>query len=506
MAVFAADSEGRLRYRLPLVTYTNTLEPVAHTLWMSPQVEAVTGYTPAEWVGRPGFFEAILHPDDRASVVEEMRRSREQLLPFSRDYRLRSRDERDVWVHDESVPVLDQAERPEFIQGYFVDITERKQLEEALRQSQKTEALGRLATGIAHDFNNFLVAIAGSAELATRALEPGHAAARLLATISEVAQSAQRLTRQLLAFSRRQDLSPETLDLSDIVRSVESMLGHLAGPGIPIELDLADEIAVHADLGQLEQVLVNLVTNARDAAPDVIGIETSRTAIDRGAESERLHLPPGEYAVLAVRDTGNGIDAETAARMFDPFFTTKPRDAGTGLGLSTVHGIVRQSGGAIDVSTTPGAGTTFRILLPLARTDAPSVQSPVPTAPPATPGVGGETILVVEDEPSVRGVVTAMLEQEGFSVLAAATPDEAAELGARPDLVLADLTLQGEDGQEIAARICALQPDDVAVVFMSGVVCPELDPRAAFIQKPFTSAELIRAVRAALAASRKPRR
>ena len=367
MAVFAADTQGRLRFRLPLVTYTNAYESGSHTLWMSPQVESVTGYRPDEWVGNPGFFETIVHPADRPTVLEDMRISRERLQPFSRDYRVRNRDGEEVWIHDESVPVLDPEGQPEFIQGYFVDITERKQLEHALRHAQKVEAVGRLAAGIAHDFNNLLTAIGGYAELATRAVGDGHPARRPLGEIGQVVQRAMRLTRQLLAFSRNQELKPELVDLAEVVRGLESMLLHVAGRRVEIEIDLGDPVTVSADLGQLEHVLVNLVANARDALPDGgrVSIRTGRASIVRGAESARLEIPPGDYAVLSVSDTGVGMDAETAARAFDPFFTTKDRGAGTGLGLSTVQGIVRQSGGAVDVTAAPGRGSTFRILLPI---------------------------------------------------------------------------------------------------------------------------------------------
>jgi PAS domain S-box-containing protein len=368
LAVFAADNEGRLRFRLPLVTYTNRYEAGASTVWMSPQVEAVTGYRADEWVGKPGFFERILHPDDRMPVLEEMRVSRDRFRPFSRDYRLQARNGEIVWIHDESIPVLDAAGEPEFIQGYFVDITERKRFEEALRHAHKVEAVGRLAGGIAHDFNNLLTAISGYAGLTEQQLPRGHGAQRYLREIGRTVQRAVRLTRQLLAFSRSQELDPQVFDLGGVVREMESMLLHVAGNGVQVDFDLCESALVYADIGELEQVLMNLVANARDAIADGgrVSIRTTTTAVSEGVEAERLGITSGEYAVLIVSDTGSGMDADTRALVFDPFFTTKERGAGTGLGLSMVQGIVRQSGGAIEVSSSPGTGSTFRILLPLA--------------------------------------------------------------------------------------------------------------------------------------------
>jgi PAS domain S-box-containing protein len=368
LAVFAADNEGRLRFRLPLVTYTNRYEAGASTVWMSPQVEAVTGYRADEWVSKPGFFERILHPDDRMPVLEEMRVSRDRFRPFSRDYRLQARNGEIVWIHDESIPVLDAAGEPEFIQGYFVDITERKRFEEALRHAHKVEAVGRLAGGIAHDFNNLLTAISGYAALTEQQLPRGHGAQRYLREIGRTVQRAVRLTRQLLAFSRSQELDPQVFDLGGVVREMESMLLHVAGNGVQVDFDLCESALVYADIGELEQVLMNLVANARDAIADGgrVSIRTTTTAVSEGVEAERLGITSGEYAVLIVSDTGSGMDADTRALVFDPFFTTKERGAGTGLGLSMVQGIVRQSGGAIEVSSSPGTGSTFRILLPLA--------------------------------------------------------------------------------------------------------------------------------------------
>jgi len=366
LAVFAAESEGRLRFRLPLVTYTNLFEPDALTVWMSPQVEAITGYRAEEWVGHPGFFQSILYPDDRESVLEEVRSSRAELRPFSRDYRLVARSGRVVWVHDESVPVLDAGGEPEFIQGYFVDLSKRKELEKELLHAKKTEALGLLAAEIAHDFNNYLTAIRGYADIALLSTAGDHPAREDLLEIAKTAERATKLTEQLLAFGRRLPLEPQRIHVDKVVGDLTSMLGQVAGWRVDLEFDLSPTPLVYADAGQLGQAVVNLVSNARDAMPSggTVTLRTSCARLRQGPEAMRLDLSPGVYVELSVSDTGTGMDDETRGRAFDPFFTTKTSDRGTGLGLSIVHGIIRQSGGAVDVTSQPGHGTTVRILLP----------------------------------------------------------------------------------------------------------------------------------------------
>jgi two-component system, cell cycle sensor histidine kinase and response regulator CckA len=361
------EAQPPLSERLPIVTYTNAFRDVAETVWMSPQVERLFGYRVEEWVGKPGFFEEhVLHPDDRAAVTAEMAASRAHRRPFSRDYRLVRGDGRVVWVHDESVPVFGDNGEPEFIQGYFTDITERKQLERHLLQAQKSEALGRMAAGIAHDFNNLLTAISGYAELARRSMEPRNPARVHLQRISETVIRASRLTRQLLAFSRRGEVDERSVCPRELIHELEPILLHIAGPNVQLDLDLAGELAVLVDPGQLEQVLMNLVSNARDAGARRVEIRTTAARLAAGLESRRLGLAAGDYVALVVSDNGSGMDEETQARVFDPFFTTKHRDGGTGLGLSLAHSVIRQSGGAIEVTSSPGAGTTFRILLPVA--------------------------------------------------------------------------------------------------------------------------------------------
>jgi PAS domain S-box-containing protein len=362
-----SEAQPLLSERLPIVTYTNAFRTSAETVWMSSQVERLFGYRLEEWVGNPGFFETVaLHPDDRGPVLAEMRASREELRPFSRDYRLVGRDGRVVWIHDESVPILGENGEPEFIQGYFIDITERKELERELMQSQKTEALGRMAAGIAHDFNNLLTAISGYAEFAKRSLGPEAPAWRHVNEIHATVERATKLTRQLLSFSRRDEFEPQRVCLTDLIRETESMLLHVAGTKLQVDLELQATPEVAADTGQLEQVLMNLVSNARDAGASRVAIRTSSATIARGYESRRLGIAAGEYVALVVADTGSGMDEEIQARVFDPFFTTKHREGGTGLGLSLANSVIRQSGGAIEVSSAPGAGTTFRILLPVA--------------------------------------------------------------------------------------------------------------------------------------------
>ncbi len=337
--------------RLPIVTYANRFAPEVETVWMSPQVQRLTGYRLDDWVGRPGFFDSVLHPDDRAQVLDEMRASRRERRPFSRDYRLLRRDGEVLWIHDESVPILDENGAPELIQGYFVDITERKSLERQLLQAQRHEAMGRLAGGVAHDFNNFLTAIGGMATLAAGVLPAGSPARRYLTELLETVESATRLTRRLLAFSRSVEPAPCLVDLTAIVDGMRGMLRHVAGEGVRLAFDLEATPSVHADLGQLEQLLINLVANARDAEAGSIAI---RTHTDGGA------------AVLSVRDDGHGMDEATRQKAFEPFFTTKDHEHGTGLGLSIVQGIVTGAGGTVAAESAPGAGTTLEIRLPAA--------------------------------------------------------------------------------------------------------------------------------------------
>ena len=256
-----------LSERLPIVTYTNLVWPIAETVWMSSQVECLTGYRLDEWVGRPGFFESILHPDDRATVLAEAYASRIERRALSQDYRLIDRDGRVIWIHDESVPILDEAGEPELIQGYFVNITRRVELEEQLLHARKTEALGRLAGEIAHDFNNHLTAIRGYADFLEQSLPHETDEYRYAREIIEATDWATQLTRRLLAFGRREPIEPREVAVDTLVRGLAPMLERIAGEPVEIALDLQPTPAVYADAGQLEQVVVNLVANARDAMP-----------------------------------------------------------------------------------------------------------------------------------------------------------------------------------------------------------------------------------------------
>ena len=340
-----------LSERLPIVTYTNLVWPIAETVWMSPQVERLTGYRLDEWVGRPGFFESILHRDDRDAVLAEARLARVERRPLSQDYRLIARDGSIIWIHDESVPILDETGEPELVQGYFVDITPRVQLEEQLLHAQKTEALGRLAGEIAHDFNNHLTAIRGYADFLEQVVAAGTDEQRYAREIIQATEWATQLTRRLLAFGRREPIEPREVTMHGIVLDLGQMLARVAGDSIEIEFDLRATPPVYADAGQLEQVVVNLVANARDAMPcgGKLRITTSTVA---------------GQAMLEVEDEGVGMDADTMAKVFEPFFTTKDRDRGSGLGLAIVDSVVRQWGGTVALESEPDQGTRITVLLP----------------------------------------------------------------------------------------------------------------------------------------------
>jgi two-component system, cell cycle sensor histidine kinase and response regulator CckA len=391
------------------------------------------------------------------------------------------------------------------------DITESNRLKAALlssegqlRQSQKLEAIGQLAGGVAHDFNNLLTAINGYSDLALTRIDLNQPLKGYLEEIRKAGDRAANLTRQLLAFGRKQILQPLAINLNDVVSDMHKMLRRLIGEDIELAAKLNPELKeIKADPGQIEQVLVNLVVNARDAMPrgGKLTIETATIELDQEYAARHVGVAPGSYVMLAVSDTGTGISEETRTRIFEPFFTTKEKGKGTGLGLSTVYGIVKQSGGNIWVYSELGHGTTFKVYLPgltaaNQKTEDVTVEAPVPG--------GSETILVVEDEDVVRGLARQILEQEGYSVLEASRGEEALSLCAAYEqpiqLLLTDVVMPETSGKEVADRLRALHPE-TRVLFMSGYTDEAivhhgvLDANVEFIQKPFTPAALARKVR-----------
>ena len=393
------------------------------------------------------------------------------------------------------------------VQGIARDVTERKQLEDQLRQSQKMEAIGQLAGGVAHDFNNLLTAINGYSSLALQRVDENHSLRGYLEEIKKAGERAANLTRQLLAFGRKQILQPLPMNLNDVVTDMNKMLRRLIGEDVALTAKLDPSLnRIQADPGQIEQVLVNLVVNARDAMPQGgnLMIETGGVELDQEYASKHVGVVPGKYVVLAVSDTGTGMSEETRERIFDPFFTTKEKGKGTGLGLSTVYGIVKQSGGNIWVYSEEGHGTTFKVYLPQLKNT--SQQAEAPAAEAAIPN-GSETILLLEDEDVVRGLARQILEHAGYNVVAASRGEEALrfcnEKSQQVDLLLTDVVMPETSGKEIADRLSQMRPG-LRVLFMSGYTDEAivhhgvLDSNVEFIQKPFTPAALAKKVREVL--------
>jgi signal transduction histidine kinase/ActR/RegA family two-component response regulator len=384
------------------------------------------------------------------------------------------------------------------------DITERRQLEEQLRQAQRMEAVGRLAGGVAHDFNNILTAILGYGDVLGTRLAPDDPRRADLEQILEAASRATELTRQLLAFGRKQVLQPVAIDLNHLVEKLHGMLRRLLGAHVELTTSPAPELGrVRADAGQIEQVIVNLAVNARDAMPGggKLTIETRNVELDLDSG---LGVPAGPYVQLAVSDTGSGIDARIRAHIFEPFYTTKSVGKGTGLGLATVHGIVQQSGGAISVYSEPGRGSTFKIYLPRVA-DEPLV-TPTSVARLAA-STGSETVLLVEDDAPVRDLSRRALESRGYRVLVASDGAEGlrvaqAHAGAI-DLLVSDVVMPVAGGPELAGNLRPLRPG-LRVLFLSGYAdtafarSGELTREAAFLQKPFTPERLAQKVREVL--------
>jgi PAS domain S-box-containing protein len=506
-----ARDETETKYRvlveqIAAVSYIAELGVKGQWLYVSPQVESMFGYPAEEWLSTskdwirhiPVEDHPIVHAAEEASARGER---------FQAEYRITRKDGQVIWVSDTAVVVRGSDSHP-VMEGLIVDITDRKMLENQLLQARKMEAVGRLAGGVAHDFNNLLTIIKGYVEMALQRCMDRPDLHGDIRRIENAADRAVNLVRQLLAFSRKQVLRPKILDLNAIVVNLDQLLRRLMNANIDMKTFVSKGLgAIKADPGQVEQVIMNLVVNARDALPGGgrILIETSNVDLDSSYTLDHAIVRPGPYVLLAVTDTGVGMSADTVAHIFEPFYTTKESGRGTGLGLSTVYGIVKQSGGYIWVYSEPGKGTTFKVYLPRVQDSIPA--SPAAETPPATAPKGRETILLVEDEPAVRELIQMVLSERGYKVLEALAPEDAERLassnGAEIQLLLTDVVMPGMSGRDLAKRLTARHPH-VRVLYMSGytfnVIAQEgtLEEGISFLQKPFTPQVLTEKVREAL--------
>jgi PAS domain S-box-containing protein len=470
------------------------VSPMWAEIWNRPLGD---GYDPQVWLD-------TIHPDDRATVDASRAKARNGEAGEAA-FRVVRPDQSVRWVRGRTFPIRDASGDVQRIVGVCEDITELRQAEERFTQAQKMEAVGRLAGGVAHDFNNLLTVIISATELVRSELPADSAHLGDLADIRRASESAATLTQQLLAFSRKQIVEPVVFNLSDVVAETGQMLRRLIGEHIKLEMRLTANANVRADRGQIQQVLTNLAVNARDAMPagGVLAIETGTIAIEPHDVEMHPDLSAGEYAVLTVSDTGMGMTEEVRARAFEPFFTTKERGQGTGLGLATSHGIIKQAGGAVDVYSELNVGTAFRIYLP--QVDEPTTQEH-PVKPPPQP-TGTETILMVEDEAAVRRVGARLLRSLGYHVLEANDGFEALRILREHDgvvhLLFSDVVLPGLGGRELAQRAKAERPG-LKVLFASGYTDDViLQDRLAskdlmLLQKPYSRLALSQKVRAAL--------
>jgi two-component system, cell cycle sensor histidine kinase and response regulator CckA len=471
--------------------------------------QAITGYTEDELLHLT--TEQLVHPEDRRQVRRNAIRMLrgKGFVPY--EYRAITKGGEVRWIMETATSIQYQGRRASL--GYFMDITERKQLESQFLQAQKMEVLTRLAGGLAHDFSNMLGIIILYVAIILKDISPDDAFYPHVKGIKEAAEQAVSLTRQLQIVSRRQPLKPQAIDLDTIITGTAKMLRPLLGEDIELVLKLEPTVLViNLDPGQLEQVLINLAVNARDAMPQGghLTIETAKILLGEPYTAKHIDVTPGNYAMLTVSDTGMGMDDETKAHIFEPFFTTKETGVGNGLGLSAVYGIVKQGGGFIEVDTEPRKGTAFKIFFPLIEIRA-QMESPTGMAE-STPQRGSETILVVEDEDKLRELVSDSLEAYGYTVLTARHGEEAlliCEQYQRPiHLILTDAVMPKMGGKEFMEGLGSSHPE-TRVLYMSGYAAETLMQRRvlnsteAFIQKPFSTAILIAKLRELLDSPKK---
>jgi two-component system cell cycle sensor histidine kinase/response regulator CckA len=487
--------------------YRSSLE--GRFLDVNPALVSMLGYQSAEEVlALDPRSDVFLNPEEQGRLMGECKR-KGRLDNF--EIKWKRKDGTFITVRLSGSAVTNEKEPEGFLEMIAEDITEKRVLEDQFRQAQKMEAVGRLAGGVAHDFNNLLLVISGYTEVLLEKLDPNSALHHKTEAIQQAADRATTLTRQLLAFSRKQLLELKVVDLNTIVSDMERLLSPLIGENIELTTQLATGVGrTRADAGQIEQVIMNLVVNAKDAMPNGgnITIRTANVDLDDSYRREHTYINPGPYVMLSVSDTGCGMDKETLSRVFEPFFTTKEKGKGTGLGLSTVYGIVKQSGGYVFAQSEVGHGTTFRIYLPRVE-DAAEPTDTVKTSS----GVmqGSETVLLVEDEESVRQLVRETLESRGYKVIEAENGEVALKISTTCQepihLLITDVVMPGISGRELARQLSKTHPH-TRVLFLSGYTEDAIvhqgafDTGTAFLQKPFTLQSLSRKVREVLRSER----
>jgi PAS domain S-box-containing protein len=503
----AAETRYRsLVENLPAITYIAEVGVLGRWLYVSPQIQSILGFSPEEWIADPSNWINHIHGDDRERALEAETRFWEIGGMYHAEYRMFAHDGKAIWLRDDAVYLKTADAQKPLMQGVLHDITEHRQLEDQLRQSQKMEAVGQLAGGVAHDFNNLLMIIHGRTE---RILERSNGDEHIQKDAHEIKAAADRanaLTRQLLAFSRKQVLQPRVLDMNHVVGEVSKMLHRLIGEHIEIQLGKPSSLwPVRVDQGQMEQALLNLALNARDAMPNGGSLMIAARNVEIGGErsGENGPLRPGRYVVLEVSDTGTGMDAETQGHVFEPFFSTKDLGKGTGLGLASVYGVVKQSGGWISFRSKLGHGTTFLIHLPAASGE-PQTHLPGEHASAALHIKGSETILVVEDEDQIREMVCQYLQQNGYTVLHAKNGQDALEIAkcyrGSIHLLLTDVVMPQVGGHELAKDLKQLRPR-CRVLLTSGypehstLIGSSADQNTEILQKPYALNRLAGKVR-----------
>ena len=507
------ESEERLHAALHAAQMGTWRWDIANDIYtFDESLRALFGLRPDEEIRTFADFLEHLHPEDRSAVVVAFQRAVDEGSSFNVEFRVPLPGGGLRWLRDQGTVVRDEDGQAQSLTGACVDVTERRRTEERVRHAQRMEAVGQLAGGVAHEINTMMQGVLGFSELLMHGLPAGDERRNDVEQIRRAAGRAAMVTGQLLAFSRRQVLQAEVLDLNAVITGIEPMLRRLLGEDRQLVVSRASGVGrVRADQGQVEQVLINLALNARDAMPSGgrLTLALRNAALDRdyGDRHPGVEIRPGPYVMIAVTDNGSGMDAQTQSRIFEPFFTTKPTGQGTGLGLATVYGIIRQSGGYIWVYSEPGHGTTFKVYLPmLEEPRADAIDRPQTNAQ-------APTLLIVEDEEMVRRWIVRVLTREGYDCLEARNGIDALRLleqrGGRVDLIVSDVVMPEMGGQALAGRVEELGYQ-VPVLFMSGYTDDEvlrrglLEPGSRMIEKPMQVEVLLQKVRELVPERRRP--